>query len=694
MIDYDYSANIGTPLTVTITGVVADNWNVNQDSYGLEPGVATDVSTWSSWRTLQYDTEGHFVDFPDNTVQVMRLAAPEVTWEGKTISWDTVTGAESYDLFISSPGPSSNPGWKIETTTTDTSIDLTDFIEHNGSGRYSVSVRAKLGNVISNPGQEVKYYYRIEVYPAFKALGETYPEIGTTGGTVAPEAASGDEFTGPDDNGKYTGLFAEGDKITVTSTPADNYSLAEMYDGSTKITPVQEEYGFIVENNSYINARFWENEPDPVTVTLDMGSGHEDFAAAVLAAYKEAYADEVDVDQASLDSFVLTLLIPYPATTVANGREFLDDLIEEVIAGDRMDEGECYYNIGTETIDGYDSEADYFNKMSETYSQDLEDGQEYHALWFKTVDELELSVVPPVCGTEVTMEGYDLRTVSSQPELSVTDDVFKVLQMQMSMDPTDTMPYVFWAGENGDPLRNETILGGQTYLVQGYLEAAFGFMLSEDATVTLNGEELTAGEDYGAEGLTGLGISAPIEAEHDPGDWEPKEGDPTREVQKCTHCGEILDERDATATVKLIASPMDGSKLVDNYTLTIPYGWSTGAFFNNNPDAYQAARSHFNVDGYPLFDNEIYLLDNPYSSFSSSSEVSEADRWNLVITEDTTFYVAMDTIISEVDVTVEPPICGTETSFEVGNIYYVINPDSAVNMPSVTIETEGVATYE
>ena len=51
---------------------------------------------------------------------------------------------------------------------------------------------------------------------------------------------------------------------------------------------------------------------------------------------------------------------------------------------------------------------------------------------------------------------------------------------------------------------------------------------------------------------------------------------------------------------------------------------------------------------------------------------------------DATFYVPMAKIVTQIPITVEAPICGTETSFEREG--YVVNPDTAVNMPVVTIE--------
>lgn len=147
-------------------------------------------------------------------------------------------------------------------------------------------------------------------------------------------------------------------------------------------------------------------------------------------------------------------------------------------------------------------------------------------------------------------------------------------------------------------------------------------------------------------------------------------------------------------TVTLIPSAMDGSKVGDPVVLTIPNGGSLFSYLNAEAGRYDALveqLENMNEGYYPCY-GEVYVTDKPYSEYTSEDDVYNADDefFFKALTEDTTFYVAMDKFIEELDVTVERPMAGTQVAVKT---YDGSVQDGAKGLPTTTISDDKVAKH-
>lgn len=441
------------------------------------------------------------------------------TWDGKKVSWTAKEGVETYKVectMFTDPD--------FETETTDLNVDLTDFVDSHGGGRYVAQIYTVVDGQEEYYTRAEKYFRDVDADAVFKSIPyPSYWENDTTGGTVTI-ASTADETFAPDDYTDYVGVVEQGATVTVTATPTEGYYLKEIVIrryGNPQLTDdistTQSPYSFAIENADYsVTAYFLETMPDPIKIIVEMGSGHETLASAVYQTYLDEYEDDVDTTNTGVSGSTLTLIIPAldsygDELSVSDGNDIVDELIDETM-NSLIDNGEAYAGVGLKTVDQYSSSMEFYREYSANQDVDLEDNQKYYTLWFQVIDEIDITIAQPLCGTEVTMEDNDPTTLTPQPEISVKDDVVTV--MEEPFGPGKTFKYAYWV-ENGEGPFLGTFIGGESYIAFAQMACEFGSYIADDAVITINGEKATAEVDYFIEEIY-LVILPSIEAVHDP----------------------------------------------------------------------------------------------------------------------------------------------------------------------------------
>ncbi|MBQ9021150.1 MAG: hypothetical protein IJ113_03930, partial [Eggerthellaceae bacterium] len=692
---YNFSANVDTPLIITITGATLNTAagtldNVNGSaSLDLLSSTSTQTYIWRNGHDYVFVND--FTDDTKPTVPVVWYggSGPKPTWNGKKASWQAADSATSYDVQLIGPGNEK----LVDTNTTALEQDFSSYITKDG--RYRVNVWAKYGTDVKSatPGFADKTWYEVKVAPAFKDIGENYYEAGTTGGTVAGTATSGDTFT-TGENGAISGLFAVGDTITITPTAAEGYTFEKFqsyFDGSSYVEKTDNPLEFTLEYPQIgLAAFFVQDEPDPVTVILEVGEGHEALARKISdAAEAEGYEPTLSGTTLTMAKFPVLDETGKTVTVQDGANDVIYELVRTAFgpgSGYWRDNGEELIDTALKTIENYDSEQDIYDELDEA-TDAIADNQKYYMLWAKPATKATLTIEKPICGTEVTQDPYEGIIVNG-PVITAADG-------------SEVIPYgnnAYWVGDGGWPVDELTITGGEDYTAKTGMRPKFGFFVDENnlpqVTVT-NAKSTDISELPHALDIT-------VTAEHD---WE-DEGEVTKEptatedgekTYKCKHfdtCGGTKTEPiDKLITVTLIPSTMDGSEIGDPVVLTIPKGDSLDSYLSPD-DRYAELVEQFenmNEGYYPLW-GYVLVTDKPYSEYTSESDVDDADEelFYKALTENTTFYVPMDKFIEELDVTVERPMAGTEVAVQTDDGHV---QDGAKGLPTTTISDDKVAKH-
>ena len=562
------------------------------------------------------------------------------TWSGKTVSWTAVEGAEKYKVSLTQV-----PDYATEIETTDLSADFTDFINEHGGGRYVVQVRAVVNGEEGNPGRSDKYFRDVEVTPVFQTYPyKTYYEVGTTGGAVSVSSTAGETFTA-DEDGKYTGVVEEGSTVTVTASAANGYHFNDIVQYHKDVVATESPYSFEVANaDYYLSARFLQNEPEKVTLTLkwssidgaapvedqevkiEEGTSFTDLDYNERAAILEKFTAE---GYALINGFGGAYFTPNPITSYTD--------MTEVVEANQID-------------------------------TDLTEDTALYVLMGKATNSGSLTVEKPVCGTKVEFD-QDSYDQTNGPVLTANEGSRIV--------PRGDSTQSYWVEideESGPVFLNETIKGGTSYPAVTDVMPAFGYVFTGPFGSTLD-IDVTNADEGSVKYTPGLGLQFNVTAVHDPDEpVEENRVEPTTEaagsydeVVYCKGCGEELSRESKTIP-----------KLPETITLTVHGSSRDGEFgdpivINNVPkgSTYNQALAIIGknigsiavepeVAGYKYY--AAWNLKKPLSSYSSM-DAAKNDRFtgNEVLNEDTDSYIPYRKSIQG-EITLTPPVCGTTTS--------------------------------
>ena len=530
---YDYSANVGTPLTVTI-----QNAELNLDTETVKNAYGpTNLDLMSTVFNSVGNGQGAFFYLPAVKLPVIGVGqfGPEPVWNGKTVSWEANAGAESYMISYSLVGSGEDA---IEEEVTGTSKDLTDFINQHGEGRYYVTVAAKRGDLVTFPNGSDKYWFTVRVTPSVLRNRETTYELSTDGGTFTGTVVSGDTgdaFGAPDDSGVIEGIFAAGDTIRLSASAAQGYDfekwnqLIARVEGQWDWTSSTENpFEFTVEREQTALKACFKQQEEPVeyaTVTLQLGDAHTTLAASnkLKQSLESAGFSEVAANGSAISAKFPKINEYDDTTTLGFARQRLSQALSSATTMG-VDAQEAYVDIALQSPENYTSYEALYEEQQDTYSDQLQDGRVFYVLWAKAATSVKLSVEKPTCGTNVTAEpydpahpelGYNSTTQSPRPSITVTEG-----NAELWSDPY-MGDSAFWVTPNtggyGMPKTFVgTIEGGQTYHAIAMLDPSFGYYFADNTQVTVEGGSLVSAQVMHGEGAQ---ITLSVVAVHDWGDW-------------------------------------------------------------------------------------------------------------------------------------------------------------------------------
>ena len=442
------------------------------------------------------------------------LNAPVVTWDGMSVKWDSVAGATSYEYTYYC---SENPEDLIIRTTTDTQLDLSEFIETNVNQYWTLyfGVKVKARNETTESAYS---YYNYKTFHKITVRADTESISGETTTDGKSGTVSGNGFSEFDpETASISGIFEDNAKITVTAVPNEGYEF-KSFDGAIvdkKTNPVQ---NLKVNYSSVLWATFKEL-PSTLTVTLEMGSDHADLADSVLKEYLNG--KDPDLYSGTVDGSLITLQIPNAGEDgyfeVGDLQRELGDDIQFVSHGNVLG----FLGVGKKTIDNYSDQRELYE---ETSSRDaIQNNQKFYALWAKPITDCTITALPLLCGTELTYG----------------DDASEYIQCT----PNNVGLHAVWMPEDEEPSEEEpeegetiTVIGDKKYNIGIEISAPFGYYIEVvDGKPNIkysNVEEVQSGS-FGPL----VFVLGKVTAQHSMGDWTiTKEPSFTEEGLKTRTC--------------------------------------------------------------------------------------------------------------------------------------------------------------
>ena len=620
---YDYSNHIGEDLVITISGLKVDQDLIDRDVAGVPTGEETEVSVLSSWNSFSANDGVHSIDFPDQKISVFipeKPAKPQC--DNRTISWDAVSGADGYYYECY---PRNDYSKKITGTTTDTSLDMTDLVDENGADLYTLSLYAMKGYVKSLRNISYHEYYEVKVYPTFRPkANSTSSSVGTDGGTVSGTSKSGAAFTSGD-NGLISGVFYEGDEITLTASPAEGYGFDSFQkyisDDHHWVDDIKDNpYTFtVVQDQQSMYAVFSKLPPvvNYVNIKLNMGTGHEELAASdkIKSALEAQGFTDISVS-GSIISMKTATADDEKELTVYDVRSTLADALFSAFSLNRVDNNEVFFQVGRKDISQYGSSEDFYKELRPSADDPLiSEGTTFYALWQKHVDSVSVSVEAPLCGTEVTAQKYDdydeydYSTINTTPVINI--ETTGVELAKSYMPGGGTWDVAFWSESTGDGFPAPfigTILGGETYHASFALASKFGYYLDETTVVSIDGVEATPDEMIGmymADVIAVHDPAAPVKENYTDSTYD--------EVVYCKHCGEKISSKTVDCVKLTIHASAHGNEdFADPIVLTVAKGTTIGnALSSNGYD--QNDYDYFPQTGFRRTNTVAGLLKVPFS---------------------------------------------------------------------------------
>ena len=109
-------------------------------------------------------------------------------------------------------------------------------------------------------------------------------------------------------------------------------------------------------------------------------------------------------------------------------------------------------------------------------------------------------------------------------------------------------------------------------------------------------------------------------------------------------------------TLTLIGSAADGDDAFEPYEVQVPKGTS----ISDMDDAtYEAIVDYFTTDSYRAYNDDVWTMPNPLSTYSNWEDVMDADLYDEQLNEDTQFYIALEKRIDTIELSIERPADGT-----------------------------------
>ena len=187
----------------------------------------------------------------------------------------------------------------------------------------------------------------------------------------------------------------------------------------------------------------------------------------------------------------------------------------------------------------------------------INEDMDLYVCMIKEIDDVEITVTPPLCGEETTIEGYDWQTQTNNPKFTARSGThykigtFYGIESNWIMMDDEDEPYV---GE---------FKGGETYKGRYYLEADFGYCFKWDksswkytGTAKVNGGTFVKVLWSWAY----LAVEATVEANHDWGEWtviqEPTFEEEGEEQRDCK--SDTCDEYETRPISKIVYENTSG----------------------------------------------------------------------------------------------------------------------------------------
>lgn len=363
------------------------------------------------------------------------------------------------------------------------SADFSDFAEEQGDGEYAFEVTAydEAGSPLACGRSDPQKFYRVEMHVSvLDEVGE--PLEGVQDGCSLMLTVDG---SGSSSDYRPVQCRAGG-AAELLARPANGYRfMGFSVDEGESIT--QNPYEFTLGAGFTVTATFQQDTTE-IPATLHVGEGHEEYARQIADALNDAHGQGyAQVAEGGADVTYCTL----KAQTL---RSAASDLQSALWTLGQPSPG---YLLGAR--ESYTSFEEYSQEM--VYGEDaaqLGERLDLYLVWNRVVPWVDVAVVAPVCGTQVTVDGSEWH-----PEQTPAPAV--------DVDGDDAACGGSWWSARGETVAfSGTIEGGATYTAHVSLSPAFGCVFDDTTAVRANGRAVEA-----ELGFDGLAVEVPVVAEHD-----------------------------------------------------------------------------------------------------------------------------------------------------------------------------------
>ena len=384
------------------------------------------------------------------------------------LEWQPVTGAEYYMARVY---PTDGEGIEFVEVKDAASIDFTSAVSTIMDGQ-TLPVKLFKGEVyaVFKEGRSnvIATSANLKVFRVFTTCNDD------SYGTVTPG-----------------GYYYEGQTATVAATPAEGYIFEDFLVQGTAsvIAETDNPLSFEVDENSFVVIANFAVEPNVATVDLELGTGHSQLADDVKDKIN-ASKNETGIEATAVSGTVISLTVT-SADDITLGSVLTK--LKTAVNTIKDSDFKLLHDVGTKTLDQYSSKDELQAEYESIDS--LTSGTTLHALWFTRINEIDLTVGRPVCGTEIkTEEENDPTTQNIKPVVMISSRV-EICDFPMFKDE----PLVYWGeNKNGKVINDRTVKGGDdAYAVIG-LQAQFKYYLDlpENITVTVNDDNVDGSFAY------------------------------------------------------------------------------------------------------------------------------------------------------------------------------------------------------
>ena len=228
-----------------------------------------------------------------------------------------------------------------------------------------------------------------------------------------------------------------------------------------------------------------------VNILLDFCEGHEELAAT--------FAESIE---AQADGSVVPVTVSVESETVLNATDSISTLlynsgIMESLGETQIDNGEKFYGTGLKPLTDYADRDEYLAEMNSHWETEIHTGDTIYIHWQQPAQSVNVTIVPPVCGTEVQFineyaagGGNSSPTTSPAPQITVSGDAM------LWTSPYHAYTDGYWTdnlygGSFYYPYEGyltTTFEGGESYYAAFQLEPNFGLFLNDSTEVLINGQ--------------------------------------------------------------------------------------------------------------------------------------------------------------------------------------------------------------